>query len=75
MLNPSDSNPLHLAISADDAQFLRGAVAFGAVAFHEGASPTPDQLRVDAGYADCLPILGGGCWRDPGSAVAKETMK
>ena len=75
MLNRSDTGLEQGAVPADIAQFLRGGAAFGAVAFYEGASPTPDQVGFDAGYADCLPVLGGGCWRDPSTAMDKESLR
>ena len=75
MLNPSDPNTQDSAKIADIAQILRGGGAFGAVLFHEGASPGPERVQVDLGYADCLPLLGGGVWRDPASAITAETMK
>jgi len=75
LLNPSDLATGKWAINADIAQILRGTVAFGAVAFHEGAALGPEQVHVEPGYADCLPILGGGCWRDPDSPKTKETIR
>lgn|GEM_PF-2307269 len=75
MLNPSDPTLGPSANSADIAQLMRGARAFGAVAFHDPGQLSPDQVFVARGYADCLPILGGGCWRDPASSVTQETMQ
>ena len=75
MLNPSDPSSPNPAEMADVAQIWRSGGAFGAVAFYEGASPGPERVQVDLGYADCLPLLGGGVWRDPASAITAETMK
>ena len=60
MLNPSDGHAGDRATVADLAHFLRGGLAFGAVPFREGRALTPGDVKLDPGYADCLPILGGG---------------
>lgn len=75
MLNPSDLQPGQRAGIAEIAQHLRGRRVFGAVAFSESSAVAPEQVRFDPGYADCLPILGGGCWRDPSSPATMETMQ
>ena len=74
MLNRSDLN-LNRAEAAEIAQLLRGQCAFGSVAFHEDASLGDARVQVEQGYEDCLPILGGGCWRDPASPKVAEAMK
>lgn len=75
MLNPSEIQLDRSAVSADHAQILRGSGPFGAVAFKDGPVLRPDQVRFELGYADCLPIRGGGCWRDPASPATTETMR
>ena len=75
MLNPSDVNLIDRADDADHAQFLRGSFAFGAVAFCESALLGPDQVQVEARYGDCLPIIGGGYWRDPASVRISKAIK
>ena len=75
MLNPSDPNQIIRAILADRAQLLRTAPVFGAVAYHESPEISAGDVHVEHGYADCLPILAGGCWRDPDSPVTMETMR
>ncbi|MEO0476488.1 MAG: hypothetical protein AAF085_11050 [Planctomycetota bacterium] len=67
-----DSN-LTRAEAAEIAQLLRDGAAFGSVAFSENASIPSDGVHVEAGYDDCLPLLGGGCWRDPATLVQSET--
>lgn len=74
MLNPSDSN-LNRAEAAEIAQMLRGYCAFGSIAFHENALLEDASVQVEQGYGDCLPILGGGYWRDPASLEAAEAVK
>lgn len=75
MHNPSDIQVERGAKAAGEAQFLRGRCAFGAVAFHQGVALTPDRVWYDPGYADCLPILGGGCWRDPAHVGVSEASR
>ena len=75
MLNPSDVQLDSRATLADNAQLLRGRSAFGAVAFKEGVALQPDQVWFDAGYADCLPVWGGGVWRDPKQQATAEAIR
>ncbi len=74
MLSRSDQN-LNRADAAEIAQLLRGGCAFGAVAYSENACIRSEAVHVESGYDDCLPILGGGCWRDPASPNHTETTK
>ena len=60
---------------AEIAQLLRGGSVFGSVAFNENASFCSEAVRVEPGYEDCLPILGGGCWRDPASPMVTESIR
>lgn len=75
MRNPSDPESELTAKTAGVAQLLRGSCAFGAVAYHDGSAIKPDQLVVERGYADCLPLLGGGYWREPGSETTMEMKR
>lgn len=70
MPNPSDFNLY--ATSAGPAQFVRGSTIFGTVAFQQGAVVEPGQVYLADGYADCLPILDGGYWRDPAAVQVTE---
>lgn len=73
---PSLSNVnLSRADVAEIAQLLRVGDVFGSVAFHEKASFTAEVVRVQPGYEDCLPIRGGGRWRDPVSPTTTELLK
>lgn len=74
MLNRSDLNS-DRAEAAEIAQLLRGVGAFGSVAFSEKASFDAAAVQVEPGYGDCLPIVGGGCWRDPANPADVETIK
>ena len=74
MLSRSDLNLVRAEV-AEIAQLLRGQCAFGSVAFSENASSERIAMHVEPGYDDCLPILGGGCWRDPQSPRVKESIK
>lgn len=74
MLSRSDLN-LNRAEDAVVAQLLRGCCAFGSVAFIENASFSAERLEIESGYDDCLPVMGGGCWRDPASPRGTETLK
>lgn len=50
------------------AQFLRSAVGFGAVTFHERPGCARVSPDTPEGHADCLPCwtwLGEWSWRDP----------
>ena len=60
---------------AEIAQLLRGGDAFGSVVFDENASFSSEDVQIEPGYSDCLPILGGGCWRDPASPIVTESLK
>jgi len=73
LLNRSDFN-LYRAEAAEIAQLLRGRCAFGSVAFSEKASIPSEAVQIEPGYDDCLPIRGGGCWRDPASPSVLETI-
>ena len=72
MLNQSDQDVLNRAEDAGLAQLLRGPASFGGVAFREGVALSADAVVFEAGYADCLPVLGGACWRDPASIDLTE---
>ena len=61
------------AEAAEIAQLLRDRAAFGSVAFSENAAVSGDALLIEPGYDNCLPLLGGGCWRDPATLVQTET--
>lgn len=61
------------AEAAEIAQLLRDGAAFGSVAFSENAAVSNDGLLIEPGYDDCLPLPGGGCWRDPTTLVHTET--
>lgn len=74
MLNRSNFN-LDRAEAAEVAQLLRGGIAFGSVVFSEKVSFEAALIRVEPGYENCLPILGGACWRDPANLPDMETMK
>lgn len=74
MLNRSENN-LYRAEAAEIAQLLRGYCAFGSVAFSENASLGDESVAVERGYEDCLPISGGGCWRDPAISNHVEAAK
>lgn len=74
MRSLSDLN-LTRAEVAEIAQLLRGGGLFGSVAFDENASFCSEAVQVEPGYDDCLPILGGGCWRDPASPIVTESLK
>ena len=74
MLSRSNLN-VYRAEDAEIAQLLRGGGAFGSVAFSEKASITSDAVQVEPGYDDCLPIQGGGYWRDPMCPGVKETIE
>ncbi|MGB0768696.1 MAG: hypothetical protein ACPGYV_13430 [Phycisphaeraceae bacterium] len=74
MLNPSDTVEVVCADSAEAAQLLRGGGCFGAIVYIEGRLESEESIIIDAGYADCLPILSGGLWRDPVSLAATETL-
>ena len=73
MLSRSDPN-LRRAEAAEIAQYLRGGGAFGSVAYSENASFASDAVHVEPGYADCLPLFGGGYWRDPAEPIEVETL-
>lgn len=75
MRNRSDNILLNRAIDAEVAQVLRGMGVFGAVAYHQAGGLGADQLEFEHGYADCLPVLGGGCWKDPSQADWAEALQ
>jgi len=62
------------AKDAIDAQVLRGHSVFGAVVYCESGRLGRLQVIAEQGYADCLPVLGGGFWRDPAKCVQAEVM-
>lgn len=70
----SDVN-LSRADVAEIAQLLRDGDVFGSVAFIENVAFAGQVVRVQPGYEDCLPIRGGGCWRDPASPPTTELLK
>lgn len=74
MHSRSDLN-FYRAEAADIAQLLRGSCAFGSVAFSEKTSIPSVAVHVEPGYENCLPILGGGYWRDPACPDVLETIK
>ena len=63
------------AIDAEIAQVLRSQQVFGAVLFYEGLALDADLVHLEPGYADCLPILGGGCYRSPETVDLTETTQ
>lgn len=73
MLNRSDRH-LDRAEAAESAQILRGGGGFGSVVYCENASFITDRVQVESGYGDCLPLLSGGFWRDPGKPVEAEVL-
>lgn len=74
MLNQSDLQ-FNRADAAEIAQLLRGGDVFGSVAYSEIATYAGVVVQIERGYGDCLPILGGGCWRDPASVNDVETIE
>ena len=74
MLSRSDLHVVRAEV-AEIAQLLRGSGAFGSVAFSEKASFSSEAVQVKPGYDDCLPILGGGYWRDPASPTVSEMIE
>ena len=73
MLNRSDTSSNRAEV-AEIAQRLRGSCAFGAVAFSENTCFPSEVVRIESGYVDCLPLLNGGCWRDPASPDVAEAL-
>lgn len=75
MLNRSETNNTNQAIDAQIAQVLRGALPFGSIAFHDGPAGEAPSAHLLPGYADCLPVIGGGCWRDPSALDRTEASR
>jgi len=75
LLNRSDLNPVRRAIVADPAQVLRGGAPFGGVAFREKLPQDAIVVQPVPGYADCLPVRGGGCWSDPAKVELTEVSR
>lgn len=75
MRSPSDTNNDLGPMAMVAAQVLRGGSAFLATPYCEGGSLSPEEVQIDLGYADCLPIMGGGLWRDPASPITMETTR
>lgn len=73
MLNRSDAK-LNRAEAAEAAQLLRGDAVFGAVAYSEKALLCDEAVAFAPGYDACLPLVAGGCWRDPARPIAMETI-
>jgi len=75
LLNRSEAKNTDPAIDADIAQVLRGSLTFGSIAFHEGVAVQAPSVHLLPGYADCLPVIDGGCWRDPATTDPAEVLR
>ena len=62
-------------MDASEAQVLRTGAPFGIVMYYEGEAPAEELPAPDQGYADCLPVIGGVCWRDPDSIDLAEALR